>query len=90
MHCTKIGLLRSVQGQKRKSWPSSGTSVLPPIKDMQRPLRHVGFVLPAQPVDATLALNLCWGFEFRGLGCSLSWRAACYPLTAARPSSVDD
>ena len=44
MHCTKIGLLRSVQGQKRKSWPSSGTSVLPPIKDMQRPLRHVGFV----------------------------------------------
>jgi hypothetical protein len=35
---------------------------------------HVRFGLPAQPVDATLALNLCWGFEFRGLGCSLSWR----------------
>src|SRR6476660_8798997 len=32
----------------------------------------------SQSVDATLALNLCWGFEFRGLGCSLSWRATLF------------
>jgi hypothetical protein len=34
----------SETGQKRKSWPSSGTSALPPITDMQRPLRYVRFV----------------------------------------------
>jgi hypothetical protein len=38
----------------------------------------IRFGLPAQPVDATLALNLCWGFEFRGLGRSLSWRATLF------------
>ena len=31
-------------GHKRKSWPSSGTSALRSITDMQRPLRHVRFV----------------------------------------------
>src|ERR1700676_5047251 len=34
----------SAPGQQRKSWLSSGTSALPPIPEMQRPLRHVGFV----------------------------------------------
>jgi len=40
--------------------------------------RDLEVQVPAQPVDATLALNLCWGFEFRGLGCSLSWRATLF------------
>src|SRR6266581_1254894 len=31
------------------------------------PCPTVRYWLPAQPVDATLALNLCWGFESQGL-----------------------
>src|SRR6476661_8872215 len=43
-------------GQTRTSRPSCRLSVSPPRADIQLPPRHVRFVLPAQPVDATQAL----------------------------------
>src|SRR5476651_667565 len=67
-------------GQKLTSRPRNATSVIPPIADIQRLLRHVRFVLPAQPVDATQALNLSAGVSNCKVsrGRSFSWRATLF------------
>ena len=51
----------SALGQKSTSRIECPRSAPPPIADIDRLLRNVRLVLPAQPVDATHALNLSAG-----------------------------
>jgi hypothetical protein len=48
-------------GQSRRFGDVRATSGLSPKGDIHHEVRHVRLVLPAQPVDATQALNLSAG-----------------------------
>jgi hypothetical protein len=64
-------------GQKRTFGNVRHESASPLKADVDRRAGHVRFVLPAQPVDATQALNFSAGVSNPRVlrGRSLSWRA---------------